>query len=78
MIAEEDQREAIESPLDETGPLTRVLLVPPGYTKRNSGSGELTSLLWEALRKRAALVARGLFTGKARKCFHSKRANAMN
>lgn len=49
------QGELLDELLRALGPLRRVLLVPPDFTRRHSGSGELTSELWKRLSGRATV-----------------------
>jgi nickel-dependent lactate racemase len=48
-IAREHSRELVDTLLARMGRLKRVLLVPPDFTRRHSGAGELTVLLYERL-----------------------------
>lgn len=43
--------------LDQVGPLRRVLLVPPDFTRRHSGAGEVTVALFQELTSRGGNVA---------------------
>lgn len=43
------QQALVEDLLAALGPLRRVLLVPPDFTRRHSAAGELTSELWKRL-----------------------------
>jgi nickel-dependent lactate racemase len=45
--------ELVDALLQGLGPLRRVLLVPPDFTRYHSGAGELTSLLYARLSERA-------------------------
>lgn len=47
------QSDLVDALLQELGPLRRVLLVPPDFTRFHSGAGELTSLLYSRLAERA-------------------------
>ncbi|MBN1437097.1 MAG: DUF2088 domain-containing protein [Sedimentisphaerales bacterium] len=48
--------ELLDEMLAQWGDVRRVLLLPPDYTRAHSWAGELTVLLWEALRDRAEVV----------------------
>jgi carbohydrate kinase (thermoresistant glucokinase family) len=45
--------ELVLSLLESLGPMRRVLIVPPDYTRRDSGAGELSALLYRQLSSRA-------------------------
>jgi nickel-dependent lactate racemase len=54
--AEIDRRRAgelLDVMVDRLGPLRRVLLLPPDFTRLHSGAGELTAMLYERLAGRA-------------------------
>ncbi|MBU0617654.1 MAG: DUF2088 domain-containing protein [Planctomycetes bacterium] len=53
VIDERRARELIDRMLLAMGQLDRVLLLPPDFTRRHSGAGELTVLLYERLRRHA-------------------------
>lgn len=52
----EPTSDLIERLLDRLGPLRRVLLIPPDFTRRHSGAGELVRLLYERLRPKAEVT----------------------
>lgn len=59
-ITEDRAREAVDRLLDtlrRRGPLRRVLLLPPDYTRAHSGAGPLTCHLFERLRDEAEELA---------------------
>lgn len=56
VVTDHDARRLVEQMLDQLGPLRRVLLLPPDFTRRHSGAGELTVLLYELLQPRAAVT----------------------
>src|SRR3954471_12391117 len=45
--------ELLDGMLERMGPLRRVLLVPPDFTRVHSGAGELTAMLHQRLAGRA-------------------------
>ena len=53
VIDDRRARELIDRMLLAMGQLDRVLLLPPDFTRRHSGAGELTVLLYERLRRHA-------------------------
>jgi nickel-dependent lactate racemase len=53
VIDDQRARELIDHMLLAMGKLNRVLLLPPDFTRRQSGAGELTVLLYERLRRHA-------------------------
>jgi carbohydrate kinase (thermoresistant glucokinase family) len=52
----EPTSELVESLLKRLGPLRRVLLIPPDFTRLHSGAGELTRLLYERLSPKAEVT----------------------
>ncbi|MBI1290624.1 DUF2088 domain-containing protein [bacterium] len=46
-------RELVGELVEQLGPVRRVLIIPPDYTRYHSGSGELTVMLYELLRQQA-------------------------
>ncbi len=52
-ISTERAAELLEGMLAQLGPLKRVLLLPPDFTRYHSGAGELTVLLYERLKGQA-------------------------
>ncbi|HEV8244254.1 MAG TPA: hypothetical protein VGP93_00665, partial [Polyangiaceae bacterium] len=54
-LAGERSAELVDELLSRLGPLGRVLLIPPDYTRLHSGAGELTSLIYERLAGRATV-----------------------
>jgi nickel-dependent lactate racemase len=48
-LASARQSQLLDELVAALGPLRRVLLVPPDFTRRHSGAGELTSELWKRL-----------------------------
>lgn len=59
LSAAEIQR-CLEEMLDAMGPLSRVLLVPPDFTRFHSGAGAITTALWTLLRQRGTSEIRVL------------------
>jgi nickel-dependent lactate racemase len=53
VIDRERSSKLVDAMLAEMGRLKRVLLLPPDFTRRHSGAGELTVLLYERLRRHA-------------------------
>jgi nickel-dependent lactate racemase len=52
----EPTSELVETLLRRLGPLERVLLIPPDFTRLHSGAGELTRLLYERLSPKAQVT----------------------
>lgn len=53
VLTEAEVRPLLDEMLAQWGPLKRVLLIPPDFTRRHSWAGELTCLLYERLSDRA-------------------------
>ena len=53
VIDHERSSQLVDGMLDRMGRLKRVLLLPPDFTRRHSGAGELTALLYERLARDA-------------------------
>ncbi len=51
-ISMERIEECLDGMLDAMGSMSRVLLVPPDFTRFHSGAGEITSMLWNKLKHR--------------------------
>jgi nickel-dependent lactate racemase len=52
----EPTQELVDGLLRRLGPLERVLLIPPDFTRFHSGAGELTRLVYEALRPKSEVL----------------------
>lgn len=52
-ISPDRLRELIEESLSHHGPMERVLILPPDFTRFHSGAGEITRILYELLAPRA-------------------------
>lgn len=56
IIGRDEAEELVGSLLSALGPLRRVLLLPPDFTRFHSGAGELTVMLYERLKATAEVV----------------------